>query len=413
MANRSDFVVKDIERMRVNVPFNERCADRMTIRGNGWSVVDIYKVTLANGAIGIGETIVGYTWRPSEDKRVEICKGENVFDLLWDDSLGAGLQMAFFDAAGNAAGVPCHRLMGTQFRDACPVSWWSQDAPPDEWVAEARAAEENGFTTMKVKARPWRDLDEQLASVSDAVSPHFRLDADFNSLLLGPDVAAPIIMRLEEKYPLLAIVESPIPQSDVAGNVILRQKIRSPIAMHFGNPDPMTAIREGVCDGFVIGGGASEVLRQGKLAEHASMPFWLQMVGTGLTTMFAVHFGAVLEQARWPAIPCINIYSHTLLREFTVEGGHIAVPVTNGLGVEIDWGLVERLRVDPDFEKPTPRQIHTIHWPDGRDTHYSDGSYRDDFLDFKLPAFLPGIALEMRIDDGTEAFDKEYSELFG
>ena len=51
-------------------------------------------------------------------------------------------------------------------------------------------------------------------------------------------------------------------------------------------------------------------------------------------------------------------------------------------------------------------------WSDGRDTHYSDGSYRNDFVDFKLPAFLPGIALEMRIDDGTEAFDKEYSELF-
>ena len=62
------------------------------------------------------------------------------------------------------------------------------------------------------------------------------------------------------------------------------------------------------------------------------MPFWLQMVGTGLTTTFAVHLGAVLKEARWPAIPCINIYSHTLLKEFDVEGGHIAVPQAPGWG---------------------------------------------------------------------------------
>ena len=81
-----------------------------------------------------------------------------------------------------------------------------------------------GFTTMKVKARPWHDLDEQLAAVAAAVSPHFKLDADFNEMLLGVDVAAPFIARLEAKYPMLAMVESPIPQGDVAGNAALRRR---------------------------------------------------------------------------------------------------------------------------------------------------------------------------------------------
>ena len=87
-----------------------------------------------------------------------------------------------------------------------------------------------------------------------------------------------------------------------------------------------------MCDGFVIGGGASQVMSQGTLAAHAGMPFWLQMVGTGLTTMFSVHLGAVLAQARWPAIPCINIYSHTLLKEFAVEGGTWPCPTAPGWG---------------------------------------------------------------------------------
>ncbi|MDP6019568.1 MAG: enolase C-terminal domain-like protein, partial [Candidatus Latescibacteria bacterium] len=197
---------------------------------------------------------------------------------------------------------------------------------PEVWAAEARAAEAHGFTTMKVKARPWFDPDEQMAAVCADVSPHFKMDMDFNGLLLGVDQAAPLIGRLEQKYSNLAIVESPIPQNDVAGNALLRRKIRSPIAMHIGNPPVMTAIREGVCDGFVIGGGASRVLKDGILAEKAGMPFWLQMVGTGLTTTFSLHLGAVLAQARWPAIPCINIYSNTLIENFAVEGGHARVP---------------------------------------------------------------------------------------
>ena len=137
---------------------------------------------------------------------------ENLFELLWDDGPGAGLQMALWDAAGKALGVPCHRLMGPQYRDACPVSWWAQSMPPEDWAREARWAEEHGFTTMKVKARPWYDIDAQLRAVSEASSLHFKLDADFNGLLLGVDKAAPLIGRLEDRYERLAIVESPLPQ---------------------------------------------------------------------------------------------------------------------------------------------------------------------------------------------------------
>ena len=143
------------------------------------------------------------------------------------------------------------------------------------------------------------------------------------------------------------------------------------------------------------------------------MPCWLQMVGTGVTTTFAVHLGAVVVEARWPAIPCINIYSHTLLKEFEVVGGHISVPQAPGLGVEVDWDAVENYRVEPDFTKETPRQIHTIFYPDGRQMAYPGGGYRGEFLSGKLGGFLAGITADFRLDDGSEEFDREYRELFG
>ena len=406
------FEIREVEHILLHVPFHPRCAATAEARVPFWSIVDLCKLTTGSGVVGVGETLTQYTWGQSNPTQTQRVLGKNLFDFLWDDSLGAGLQMALLDAAGKTLDVPCHRLVGTLYREACPVSWWAQDMPPEEWAAEAKTAEENGFTAMKMKARPWFDLETQLAAVCRAVSPHFKLDLDFNGLLLGVDQAAPLICRLEERFRNLTVVESPIPQTDVAGNALLRRKIRSPIAMHFGSPPPMTAIREGVCDGFVIGGGASRVMKQGTLAEHAGMPFWLQMVGTGLTTMLSVHFGAVLSHARWPAIPCINIFEHPLIVEFRVEGGHVRVPDGPGLGVEVDWDAVERYRVPPDFRKAEKRQIHTILWPDGRRTHYPDGGYRQQFLDGKLPGFLPGVSLTRRLDDGSENFDREYRELF-
>ncbi len=404
--------VKEIERTVLHVPFHPRCARTMQVYGPGWGVVELCRVTTAAGVVGIGETIQGYTWGRSGPAEFARVRGANLFDLLWDDSLGAGLQMALFDAAGKLLGVPCHRLLGPQHRDACPVSWWAQSMTPQEWAAEAQAAVAHGFTSMKVKARPWHDLDAQLAAVSAAVPAHFRLDADFNGLLLGVDAAAPLLGRLEARYGCLAIVESPIPQDDVAGNALLRRKIRSPIAMHIGTPPRLSAIRAEVCDGFVLSGGARRILEDGIFCHQAHMPFWLQMVGTGLTTAFAAHFGAVLREARWPAITCVNIYAHSLVRGLAVAGGHLAVPAGPGLGVELDAEALERYRVADDYRVPAVRQIHALRWPHGQTSFFPDGRYRNDFASGRITGFVPGIALEIRVDDGSEAFAREYRELF-
>jgi L-alanine-DL-glutamate epimerase-like enolase superfamily enzyme len=407
-----DFEIKSVERIPLHVPFHPRCADVMEIRVPFWSLIDLYRVTTASGIVGYGELLTRDTWFRAADPTIDKIIGKNLFDILWDDSLGSGIQIALFDAAGKALGVPCHRLFGSHHRDECPVSWWAQEASPATWASEAKAAEEQGYTSMKAKARPWFDVDEQLTAIDGVTSPRFKVDLDFNQLLLGVDQAAKIIAALEAKHHRLAIVESPIPQNDVSGNTLLRQKISTPIAMHYGSPPIMTAIREGVCDGFVIGGGAEKVLKDGSLAAQANMPFWLQLVGTGLTTLFSVHLGAVLSHARWPAIPCINIWTHPLIKGFKVESGHIKVPEGPGLGVELAWDVIENYTVDLDFKLPRRRQIHTILWPDGKRTPYPDAGYRQEFLAGKRVGFLPGISLEHRLDDGTENFDRAYRALF-
>ena len=143
------------------------------------------------------------------------------------------------------------------------------------------------------------------------------------------------------------------------------------------------------------------------------MPFWLQLVGNGLTTTWAAHLGAVLTHATWPAITCMNLYSHQLLKKpIEVVGGYQQVPETPGLGVEVDEEAVERYRI-PDtmiqalgegerYDRPKPRIICSIVYPDGSRIHlapmHQGYGY---FSQGHGPAHVPGARLEPWHDDGS------------
>ncbi len=188
--------------------------------------------------------------------------------------------------------------------------------------------------------------------------------------------------------------------------------------MHFGNPTYLTHVREGICDGFVIGGGKSNVMRQGTLAGEAQMPFWLQLVGNGLTTTWAAHLGAVLSYATWPTISCISLYTHHLLKErVQVLGGYQKVPTAPGLGVEVDEEAVEQHRIpDADilpylkrkqlYSHPPPRLINTAIFPDGSCIHMTKMSHQ--YFITQGPAYVEGARVESRPDDGSA----EWTDLF-
>jgi L-alanine-DL-glutamate epimerase-like enolase superfamily enzyme len=293
--------ITGIERIVVNVPFTPRCQEWNAREVWQWRVSEVIRLTTDSPDVaGVGETILHYTWgRVSEDAEKRAI-GSRLGDLLGDDTLGAGLQMAVYDAVGKALGVPAYRLFNLpKVRDWCPISWWNIDMPPSAFAEEACAAQTAGYTSYKIKARPWWDVYEQIEAISKVSPVQFRLDLDWNQMLLNAGNAAPVLTELD-KNERVAIYESPIMQRDVEGHRQLRQKTTRPIALHFGDPAFPHVVRNEVCDGFVVGGGVASVLRQGHLAAAFDKPFWLQLVGTGLTTALSAHLGAVLPLAQWP-----------------------------------------------------------------------------------------------------------------
>ncbi|MCC2672596.1 MAG: dgoA protein, partial [Armatimonadetes bacterium] len=119
--------IERIERILVRVPFREPHVQAMGRRSGDWSLVELCKVKADNGLLGWGETVVYYTWAAVTQAAVERALTRNPFELLWDDTLGAGLQMALWDLCGKHAGAPAHRLLGPQCREACPLSYWCMD----------------------------------------------------------------------------------------------------------------------------------------------------------------------------------------------------------------------------------------------------------------------------------------------
>jgi L-alanine-DL-glutamate epimerase-like enolase superfamily enzyme len=402
-----NLTVTHVERIPISVPFREVPARNMVRELPHWTLFELCNVTLACGVTGFGETMQYYTFRTVSDEAIAGVMGKNAPEVMWDDSLGAGLQMALFDAVGRATETPLWALLGRKHRDLPLVSWWDIDMPGEDWVLECRQAMSEGYTAFKTKARPWFDLDQQCRTLCATLPEWFDVDLDFNGMLVDAGNAGRLLTAIE-KYPNVKIYESPIPQHDVAGGKYVRSKTKVAIAHHYGSPPIMTALQEDVCDGFVVGGGASSVMRQGHVAATAEKPFFLQLVGSAITATWSLHFGAVLSHARWPAVNCHQLYTHSLVTPaMQVANGAATLPDGPGLGVELDEALIERFRLPEMPEKPYPHPnlLIAIRFGSGATSYYTHTmQFWDDFLGGRLPVFQAGTNLELVPDDSSPAW---------
>ncbi len=263
----------------------------------------------------------------------------------------------------------------------------------------------------KLKTRTMYDLHAGIRAILEVIPPQFRLDLDFNGSLVTAAQALPLLKSLEQ-YEQVAMIETPIPQKDVAGNQQIRRRLNRPIAMHIGDPPIATAITQDVTDGFIIGGPAKELLKAATVCEVANKPFWLQMVGTGITTTWAAHVAAVCSHARWPSITSMNIWESQLVeRPIQVRGGYYPVPEEPGLGVEVDETALKKYAVDHDDVKP-PKHLYRYSRASGEVTYYGCASksvLHGTYVRDGMPICEAGSNLEVMVDDGSPAFDQLYT----
>jgi len=402
--------VANVETFWVDLPLREIPAKNMVREIPHWTLFEICKVTLDSGIVGFGETMVYYTWGPetvSDEARNRVV-GRHPADTMWDDSLGAGLQIALFDAAAKVLDVPLHRMLGDQVRDRCHISWWDIDLPAEDWISECHLAASQGYTSFKSKARPWWDLIEQTRQLCESLPEHFEVDLDFNGFGIDTAHCTRLLKDLEQFHNVV-MYESPIPHNDVAGYRFLRDHTHVPISMHtathFGEPSLETAIREEMCDGFVLTGGAAKIQREANVCHTFNKSFFLQVVGTKIAAAFGLHLGAVLENARWPAVNCHQLFERDCIEtELPVSNGLALVPDGPGLGLTLDDQAIEQFRSESKPKPyPHPDLLVAIRWPAGTTTYYAHTQqFWDDWHRGRLPFFPRGVQLEHVANDGSE-----------
>jgi L-Ala-D/L-Glu epimerase len=260
----------------------------------------------------------------------------------------AALEMALFDLAGKAAGVPVWRLLGAE--SAAPVRCNATLAAgrPEDVAASAAEWAGRGFRSFKLKLGVGDDL-RQVAAVREALGPEALIRVDANASW-GPDDAIAILRSLE---PLgIELAEQPV--EGLAEMAVVAAETEIPIAADesvANAKQAQRAARAGACRLATVKlaktggiGGAAAV------AKH--LPVYLSSALDGPVGIAAAAHAAQAIYADSPDPGVAHGLATQVLfadgiaaRECELRDGALRLPEAPGLGVEIDEGALARTRI--------------------------------------------------------------------
>ncbi len=267
----------------------------------------------------------------------------------------SGVEMALWDIAGKAAGLPVYRLLGGKVRPAVPLNWTMGFMEPDETAAEAAYyVETYGVRSVRLKIGRPGDIDARAcAAVRERLGPDFPIRVDANEYFRSPKEAINAIRGLEPFN--LQLVEQPLAAHDLIGHAEVRQAVNVPIILDESIQSPrdaIAAIQARAADAFNVyiseSGGLLRAQQIIAIGEAAGIPC---LIGTMGELQIASAAGAHL------GVACANIpytcdlvgplrYDESIIHErLRLEDGLFYPPEAPGLGVTPNWDVINRWRV--------------------------------------------------------------------
>lgn len=308
------------------------------------------------------------------------------------------VEIALYDLAGKARGVPVSELVGGRVRDTIRLYGSAgMYMPPGAYAAEASAVAEQGFRAYKMRPAmgPEQDM-EAVRLMRKAVGPDFDLMVDAHTWWRMGDrnysLATVEQLALYMSEYDIAWLEEPLPPHDHAAYLKLKEKDIVPLASGEHEPSEeryldliltqsVDYVQMDICcqGGYAMGRRLmAEISRQGlKFAFHS----W----GTALEVIAAAHLGICWPEylAEWLEYPCYSsphragMYPFPLAAEILKEPlqldrGDLVVSRAPGLGIVVDESVVERYPWKPGpwsyFRTDSPPQTravtsdHSIQW---------------------------------------------------
>lgn len=264
----------------------------------------------------------------------------------------AGLEMALWDILGQQEGRSLAELFGgVRQRVEVGVSVGLQ-ASPQALVETVGGYLEQGYTRIKIKIKPGRDVKD--AQAVRQAFPGLRLQVDANSAYTL-DTAAALLHPLDELD--LLLIEQPLAEDDLWDHAQLQQAFTTPLCLDESITSPRharQALEMGACRVINIKqarvGGLSNALEIHDLCQARGVPVWcggMLETGVGRAANLAL---ASLPNFKLPGdISATERYYHEDIthERFTLNpGSTITVPTRPGLGVTVDSQALEKFRLD-------------------------------------------------------------------
>jgi muconate cycloisomerase len=320
----------------------------------------LLKLHTDQGLVGLGEVAKGI---PAEQVLAVVPRFEGrdlwsfnfqelPLETMWFSSpaIAEGYEMALFDLAGKALGLPVSRLFGGAYRDRVPVSRCSGRMTPADAAKTAREVVAQGYSVLKMKAYAEDSVVERLGAIQDAVGDKLRIVVDPMGRLHQPFRCFEIVDKLAAAgVTNVACFEDPFDRRNLDWYVLARQKVHTPLALHLNDARSIVeAIKREACDWLNVGGPMVQTYKLAALAEAAGIPCWHGSgVGLGISEAAYTHVSAACKAITLTSDICgETLRVDDLIREpIRIEHGHALVPTGPGLGVELDEEAVAKYRV--------------------------------------------------------------------
>ncbi|MDQ7849979.1 MAG: enolase C-terminal domain-like protein [Armatimonadota bacterium] len=272
----------------------------------------------------------------------------------WNLRAKSAVNLAVFDLAGKALGVPVHVLLGGMVRAAVPLSWSIPITDFEAGVREAQEMVARGWRIIKVKlGRPQPDEDvEMVGRIREAVGPGVRLRADANQAY-SVKTAIRVARRLE-RYDV-EFFEQPVAWWDLDGMAEVSRATELPIMADESATTVQDALEIArrraaqILSIYVCSPGG--ILNSKKVATVAAAAGIAAYVGGALEgpvgAAAGLHFAASTPSVTYGC----ELGGQFLLQEDVAQtplvftDGALQVPTGPGLGVSLDWDRVRRYTI--------------------------------------------------------------------
>jgi len=291
----------------------------------------------------------------------------------------SGLEIALWDLAGKALGLPVYQLLGGKFRDRVRMYCDSDMDDPMGQDADRKVAwiRENGFTAMKIdldKANDENRLDRVNWSASnleidrmvswvrrtrDAIGLKIDLAADMHGrydAMTGKRVAAAV-----EPFRLLWL-EEPVPPENIDAMRDIRASTKTPICCgeniflrHGFVPVLEKHAADIIVPDILKVGGLLEARKIADMAHAYYVPFAPHCVVSPVGTMASAHVCAAVPNflvLEWHWINHLDFWKSFVKEGEIIQKGFIPVPDRPGIGVEMNEEVAKQKQVPntPWFE---------------------------------------------------------------